>query len=190
MFVFDIETCGISSESVILSASILYFDHSSNPSFKDLYESALFVKFNAKEQINKYKRKIRKDTMEWWEKQPLFAKKRSLYPTDCDISAAEGITAIKDYMKEYSDPKNTLIWIRGSLDQMCFDSLCFDVGVDSIAPYANYRDVRTAIDILASESRGGYCSIIKEGFNRDDVLKHDPVSDVCLDAMMLMYHPT
>lgn len=147
------------------------------------------MKFKAKEQVEKYKRKVQKSTMEWWEKQCDFAKRKSLIPTKYDMDADLGIEAIRKYIMEYEDPNKALIWIRGSLDQVCFDSLCKDVGVDRIAPFNNYRDIRTAVDILASESKGGYCKIVKEGFDMDKVIKHDPVSDVCLDAMMLMYYP-
>jgi hypothetical protein len=50
-----------------------------------------------------------------------------------------------------------------------------------------WRDVRTAIDLLASESKGGYALI--PGFNPDlHVVKHIPQNDCALDIMELLYH--
>ena len=47
MFVFDVETIGTESNSVILSAAIVYIDISiPNHTWESLYENSLFVKFN------------------------------------------------------------------------------------------------------------------------------------------------
>lgn len=188
MFCLDLETLGISSESVILSAAIVHFDSNKDYTFQDLYENALFVKFRTKDQVENYKRTVNKDTITWWNKQCQFARERSFIPTKYDVNAEAGLTAIKNYISEYEDPKSTLIWARGSLDQMTFDSLCNAVLGSTIVPYTNWMDVRTFIGTSASESKRGYCKIEKEDHDPNLVIKHDPVSDVCLDVMMMMYH--
>lgn len=69
---------------------------------------------------------------------------------------------------------------------MATDSLCVALDIQPIEHYCNYRDVRTAIDILAETARRGYCQMIKP-FNRDLVLKHHPSHDISLDVLMLKY---
>ena len=49
-----------------------------------------------------------------------------------------------------------------------------------------WRDVRTAVDCLYGSSNG-YVEVVKDGFDRAAVIKHHPVHDCALDAMMLMY---
>lgn len=98
MFVYDIESLGIESTAVILSAAIVYFDASKNPSYQELLDNTLFVKFDSKEQVNKYGRTVSKSTLEWWDKQPEYSKEISFYPSDKDVSAIEGINTIKSYI--------------------------------------------------------------------------------------------
>ena len=53
MFMFDIETLGKSSESVLLSLACIHFDPRTDPTYKQLKESAFFVKLDAKDQVNR-----------------------------------------------------------------------------------------------------------------------------------------
>jgi hypothetical protein len=70
---------------------------------------------------------------------------------------------------------------------MCIDSLCKAVGVDLIAPYFAWRDVRTAVDLITETGKGGYCDITHPTFKRHNVIKHHPTHDCALDIMMLLY---
>lgn len=192
MFMFDIETLGIESTSVILSAAITHFDFgdrdmpSGKERYQDFYARSLFVKFNAKEQIEKYGRTITKSTLEWWSKQSELARQMSLDPSKNDVSCSDGISLLRNYVSKYGGT-NQIIWARGSLDQVAIDSLCRVMNVDTLVMYNQWRDVRTAIDLLASDAKNGYCSIDK--FNPDIwVNKHDPRADCALDIMMLLYH--
>jgi hypothetical protein len=186
MFIFDVETTDTESTAVVLSAGMVYVDV--NASYESMVENGLFVKFNAKEQIQQYGRTSSKDTMEWWSKQCEQAKQFSLYPHENDVPALTGIQIIKDWMKSKTpNPEKEQIFIRGSLDQMVIDSLCKAVGVSQITSYNMYRDVRTAVDLLHSTAKNGYCEVKFEGFNRDNVLKHHPTADCALDAMMIVH---
>jgi hypothetical protein len=191
MFIFDVESLGVESNSVILSAAIVYINPAEKNTWESLYENTLFVKFNVKEQVKKYNRIVSKDTIDWWNKQCDLAKKQSFYPSDKDLSAKEGIACIHNYINSHCDPKTTLIWIRGSLDQLVMDSLCTATGDESIMPYANYRDMRTYVDLVATESTRGYCAINPETYpgiwDRNVVVKHNPIHDIVLDALMLLY---
>jgi hypothetical protein len=184
MICFDIETLSTESTCVILSAAMVYF--TDDMTYEEMIEKSIFVKFDAKEQIQKYNRTVSKSTLEWWSKQCDFAKKTSLNPSKYDVSAIDGIELLRDYLK--IDPSPTkIIWTRGSLDQMAIESLCNAVDVKPLVRYNQYRDVRTAIDILASTAENGYCKVNLKDFTIQKVIKHDPRGDAAYDAVQLMY---
>jgi hypothetical protein len=192
MFILDIETLGTESTSVILSAALLYIDTSKpKHTWESLYENTLFIKFSVRDQVENYKRTIDKETIKWWEKQCDLAKITSFIPKKGDLTAKQGREILINYINASdSNPDKSLIWIRGSLDQVCLDSLFLAMGYDRLFPYANYRDVRTFIDFNSTNPFRGYCSISKElcpEFDRNVVIKHNPRDDICLDAMMMMY---
>lgn len=184
MFMFDIETLGVESTCVILSASIIHVADGQKPTYQDLIDSALFVKFDVEEQIKQLKRTIDKGTIEWWSKQHDYVKKVSLTPSKDDVAAAEGIALINQYIASHGGA-NQLFWARGSLDQMGIDSLCKAAGLDLITRFNNWRDVRTAVDIMCSTAKDGYCQV--KDFDKNDVTKHHPTHDCAYDIMMLLY---
>ena len=185
MFVFDIETLDVESTSVVLSAAIVYFDEKST--YQSLLDDCLFVKFDAKEQIKKYKRTVSKSTLEWWGKQSDHAKKISFYPSDKDLTAVEAISQIRKYLKRESKEK-MIMWSRGAIDSVIMDSLCKAMDVKPLIFYNQHREIRTALDLLSKTCVNGYCQVDLKGFSREMVKKHDPVHDVCYDAIQLLYH--
>lgn len=159
-----------------------------NEIYLDLLENkTLYVKFLAKEQIDAG-RHVSKSTMDWWKKQDPQIRALAFNPTPEDVTVDVGVRRIKDFMKKWGyDGKNTTIWIRGFLDQMAFESLCDTFEVEPFTHYSNWRDVRTAIDLLAETSNKGYCHM-RKAFDRNLVQKHDPRHDCCYDALQLVYH--
>jgi hypothetical protein len=186
MFVFDVETLGVESTTVILSAALVYFDPEKNPSYQDLLDGALFVKFDAKDQAKRLGRTLDLSTLEWWQNQHPYVKSVSLEPSTSDVLAEDGIKMLHDYMNRIPNARNLTMWTRGSLDQMAIDSLCKKVDMQLLTGYNVYRDVRTAVDCFTG-SKNGYCDVDYPGFERAAVIKHHPVHDCALDAMMLMY---
>lgn len=184
MFCFDIETLDTESSAVVLSAAIVYFDGKEKLSYQQYLDRTLFVKFNAVDQIKRLKRTSSKDTMEWWSKQAEYVRSRSVKPKSDDYSAEEGIDKIVQYMNQYENPREQIMWARGSLDQVVIDSLCKSVDKPYITEYYIWRDVRTAIDILYGSSNG-YCDVDNPDFNKEMVPKHLPYHDCCLDVLML-----
>lgn len=191
IFLFDIETAGVESTCVVLSAAIVYFDYETDlnkTTYDELIERTLFVKFDVEEQV-KAGRTVDKSTMEWWKNQSDSAKKMSLVadPTR-DIPVRDGIEALRKYI---SDKKKgeVSIWVRGSLDQMAIDSLARAFDVDPIARYNCYRDIRTAIDFLSPNSKNGYCEVEAPVglFDKNKVVKHAPHHDVVYDLFMMVY---
>lgn len=185
MFLFDVETLGVDSNAVILSAALIHFDLNEKPDYQKLLDDACFVKFDAIEQI-KMGRKVDPDTLNWWKKQHEYIRGVSLEPSTKDMSAADGIAHMMNYMAMIPEARKQTMWARGSLDQIVIDHLTGKLDLQTITDYNKWRDVRTAVDILYGTSNG-YCEVDHPTFNRAAVIKHHPVHDCAYDAMMLMY---
>ena len=186
IFIFDIETLGVESTAVVLSAALIHFDPETQPTYQDLLDNAVFVKLKAKDQIERLKRTVDLGTIEWWKNQHEYTRTVSFDPAKDDITGEDAITILHNYMNKFPNSQNQTMWARGSLDQMAIDSLAKKVDMQPITYYAQWRDVRTAVDILYG-SINGYVEVEHENFARHQVIKHHPVHDCALDAMMLMY---
>ena len=185
MFVFDVETLGVESTTVVLSAALLYFDPTKEPEYQDLLDNALYIKFDSKEQA-KAGRSVSKSTLQWWKDQHEYVRKLALDPSENDISVHEAFRQINSYMDKYDPDRVATVWARGSLDQMAIDSLAVAFDLQPFTGYNVWRDVRTAVDCFTG-SKNGYCDVQHPTFRREEVIKHHPVHDCALDAMMLMY---
>ena len=186
MFMFDVETLGVESTSVILSLSCIYFRSDDKPTYQQLKEQAFFVKFNARDQATRLNRKIDRSTVDWWEKQCAIVKQKSLLSRPDDYLLEDGLKLFHEWVKCQNDNK-CWVWARGSLDQVVLQSSERVVGMETIFPHNRWRDVRTAIDLLYGTSNG-YCQVSHPAFLYDrDVYKHNPVDDSALDVMMLLY---
>lgn len=171
----------------MLSAAILYFDETKKYTYNELVDNTLFVKFNAKEQIESYNRTFSKDTIEWWKtKVPKLTREFSFAPSNNDVSLSEGIGILKSYIKAHSNGKEDVVFIRGSFDQYISDHLCkSSLKEEPLFKYSAWRDFRTAIDLLKETARGGYCQI--PGFDFENVVwKHNPKHDVASDVYQLL----
>ena len=185
MFVFDVETLGVEANAVVLSAAMVHFDPEMRPTYQDLLDGACFVKFQAREQMD-VGRTVSKSTLEWWKTQHEYVKSVSLDPSRDDMTVENGMQKFYDYMAKFPNASKQTMWARGSLDQLAIDSLCVKFGLQEITRYHMWRDVRTAVDILYGTSEG-YVEVDHPLFKRHEVIKHHPVHDCALDAMMLMY---
>jgi hypothetical protein len=186
MFIFDVETLGKESNSVILSMAAIYFDPEKEPSPQELRDSAFFAKFDAEDQIRRLNRKMGKTTMQWWAKQCDNVKNKSFRPSVEDIKFETGYEAMRQWAKSKNDDK-CYVWARGNLDQLVLDSFEEQLELTPIWPFQRWRDVRTAVDILYNVNTG-YCEVDYPGFDKAlHITKHNPIDDCVLDAMMLMY---
>ena len=186
MFIFDVETLGVESNAVVLSAALIQFDVDKRPTYQDLLDNACFVKINAKDQVKRLGRTVDIGTLEWWKNQHEYVRGISLDPNSIDVSAEDAITILHNYMNKFQNAQNQTMWARGSLDQMVIDSLAKKLDMQPITGYNMWRDVRTAVDIMAGTTNG-YCEVDHPLFDRSAVIKHHPVHDCALDAMQLMY---
>jgi hypothetical protein len=188
MFMFDVETLGVESTCVILSAAMVHFDPEKRPTYQDLLDNSCFVKFDVKEQLQ-LGRTSSKGTLDWWKGQHEYVRKVSLDPSREDMTVENGLNAFYNYMSKFANADKQTMWARGSLDQMAIDSLAVRVGMQEITGYNVWRDVRTAVDILYGTTNG-YVDVDHPLFKRHEVIKHHPVHDCALDAMQLMYGKT
>jgi hypothetical protein len=190
MFIFDVETLGKESNSVILSMACIYFNPDDQPDHKKLFDEAFFCKFDVEDQIKRLNRKVGKTTMQWWSKQCENVKNKSFRPSVQDVKFEDGYEAMRKWAKIKNDDK-CWVWARGNLDQLVMDSMEEQLELEPIFPYARWRDVRTAVDFLYG-SMNGYVKVDVppwiESFDKEiHITKHNPIDDCVLDAMMLMY---
>lgn len=190
MFVFDVETLGKQSNSVILSFACIHFNPDESPSHTELKQSAFFAKLNAADQMQRLKRTAGKSTMEWWAKQCENVKNKSFKPSDNDELFEDAYERMREWAKSKNDNK-CWVWARGNLDQLVMDDIEEQLGIEPIFKYERWRDVRTAVDFLCGTTNG-YTDIEVppwvESFDPAlHITKHNPIDDCVYDAMMLIY---
>lgn len=185
----DIETLGTDADSVILSLAICYIDISSVATMTPLElveyvrEKSLFVKLDAKEQLAGG-RKYSKSTLDWWASQPKATQEKSLIPSQNDASQMDAYEKIKKYIADCNGKKMHM-FARGSMDEKILESFCNGLNVEPVTHWGNWRDVRTAIDVLYGSSFG-YCDV--DGLTKDkDINKHNPVDDIAFDVAMMLF---
>ena len=191
MFIFDVETLGKESNSVILSMAAIYFNPDEQPGHKQLFDEAFFCKFDVQDQMKRLDRKVGKSTMDWWAKQCENVRIKSFKPNPAlDVKFEDGYEAMRKWAASKKD-NDCYVWARGNLDQLVLDSFEEQLGLEPIWPYARWRDVRTAVDFLYGVNKG-YCPVETppwlDKFDKElHITKHNPIDDCVLDAMMLMY---
>jgi hypothetical protein len=191
MFLFDVETLGVESNSVILSMACVYFKSGDTPSHQELKDSAFFCKFDVSDQVNRFGRKIDRDTIGWWKKQCKNAQIKSFIPNkDWDVPFEAGHAAMKLWVDSKNDP-NCWVWARGGLDDVVLSSMERASGCENIFAFHRWRDVRTAVDFLYGTT-SGYVKTEVPGWVDDfdpalHITKHNPVDDCVFDAMQLLY---
>lgn len=194
MFILDIETLSTESTTVVLSLALLHVDEKKEGhTWESLMNDAFFVKLSVDDQVKNYKRTLKKSTLEWWAKQSKESREISFTPKKSDLTVKDAIAALRGYVKLYSkNPKNELVWTRGSLDQMATDSLFYSTGEENaLFPFWCYRDVRTFIDFNTETGGRGYAEIDPEKYpgvwDKNVVVKHSPKDDICLDILQILY---
>jgi hypothetical protein len=191
MFIFDVETLGKESNSVILSMAAIYFDPDKGQSYKELYNDAFFVKFDVVDQMKRLDRKVGKTTMQWWAKQCDNVKIKSFKPNPAiDVKFEDGYEQMRQWAASKNDDK-CYVWARGNLDQLVLDSFEEQLEIKPIWPFSRWRDVRTAVDFLYGVTNGYVTVDVPPWVEAFDpalhVTKHNPIDDCCFDAMQLMY---
>lgn len=183
---FDIETLATRSDAVILSLAVIHFNPDEKPSPERLRGDCFFIKFDVEDQIRRLGRRVDPSTVDWWKKQCENVKRKSVYPTPIDARFEDGHRELDQWVRWKND-SDAWVWARGNMDQVVFQDIENQVGVDEIFPHYRWRDVRTAVDFLYGTDTG-YITVDYPGFSKDlHITKHNPVDDCVLDVMMLIY---
>ncbi len=193
MFFLDIETLSTKASAVVLSIGVVHLKDDSPISYKEMVENnSIYIKLDAKYQAETLHRHIEKDTLDWWAKQAPAVRSKCFRPTDNDLSPERALTVLSTWCNERKQ-KGELCWIRGFMDAIVLEDLAKQICVTPIFKYNDYRDIRTAIDLIYSTSNRGYVDVDQTkcpGFSTADVMKHDPVHDSAYDAAMLLFGVT
>lgn len=183
-FIFDLETLGKSTESIVLSAAIVHFDLTEKVSYQELLDRTLLVKFSVAEQ-RQMGRNINKGTVQWWSEQSKTAQQKSFIPSKNDLTVREGLCYITEYVDTHGD-KGSLCWTRGNFDQLITESLFMSVDMKPAIHFNKYMDIRTALRLMKESTNStGYCTV--PDFDDSIVDKHDPIHDVCYDVYQILY---
>ena len=191
MFFLDIESTGIESTTAILSLAMIHVPDGTPRKAIELMDDYIFVKFDVKDQIERFNRTVDLGTIDWWKKQSEQARLKSFDRNpDLDMKTEDGLHILDAWIKRHKDYNKDLVWIRGTLDQMALDSLYGALGRKPTFNYNVYRDMRTAIDLLYPDSNGGYVEVdssLCEEFDQYQWIPHDPLHDIVRDSAMLLY---
>jgi len=186
-FIFDLETLGSNSHSVIVSAAFTTFDFNKDETFSDLVSKALYIKFNVKEQ-RQLGRLVDPGTVAWWKKQNKEAQAKLIPSTD-DVLVNDGLDLIVDFFKAHGlTAKNSIGFCRGqSFDFPMIVDLFQCAGRESDWPNAfwNQRDTRTYIGAMLGKID------VREVPLPENAIKgfvhHDPVHDIAKDILTIKY---
>lgn len=182
--VIDIETLSTKPNAVILSVACVPFVLEEHTYFKDLLNKGIYIKFNASDQIKKYKRDVDKKTIDWWKTQPQEVFDAEVKPSKRDVDSITGLTVLNKFVSSIDgfNTKKSYVWSRGNnFDFPILESLYDDVGIGLPYNTWNIRDIRTAIDILYGTDNGKYTL----RFGNEGFINHNPLHDAAMDAARL-----
>jgi len=181
--VYDFETMSQDVlNGVVICLASLNFDEDrfiTNPyTFQELVDQCQLIKFDVKEQVQKYNRTIDPDTVDWWSKQSKESQK-ILKPSNEDVSITELYTFLIDNVKIQECDK---VYTRGGMfDPMFMESILKCYGKSDPAKWWTYRDTRSLFDGMT------WGSDIKNTFIPKELesifIKHDPCHDIAMDVM-------
>ena len=186
--IYDFETLSQEpTDGVVLTLAALSFSEkrylSDEPyEYDDLIASCGFIKFDVKEQVEVFGRKISKTTLQWWSEQGKEAQKY-LKPSEDDVS----IKKLKSFLTHHGDPQVIKkIFTRGNMfDPMFVQSLFKNTGDKDPYPFWTIRDTRSTIEGMGF----GFIkdnSFIPKGL-KEKFIAHDPRHDIVMDVMRMQF---
>lgn len=181
----DTQTLAFKPDAAVLTISCVKFDFKNPVSFAELVKSGFAAKFNVKEQIDHFNRKVNKSTVDWWLEQPENIQMISIKPSKFDKSMKEGADRLREYIKNSGyDFKDSYVWAKGShFDFPIIDHIYGQLKENS--PYNNFkiRDTRTMIDVLTGSDNGEFVlDSMPKGYT-----EHNALHDAALEAYKLQY---
>ena len=178
----DIETLGISANSVVLSMGFCLFDDEQEQSFSEIVDSGVEVFFNVDAQKDAG-RDIRQSTLDWWAEQGEEAR-RVLEATDTIMPRDFYDECFYPYLEKHDvNPnwalKNCRWFTRGPhFDIAIVDDLFEDFNVTAPWKYYNVRDIRTWLECHGMPDN---LKLVKP----DEMVAHNALHDAAFDAYMM-----
>ena len=182
--IFDFETLSQEqTNGVVLSMAMTNFAESRFTSdipytFEELVENTHTIKFNVEEQVKKYKRVIKKDTLKWWSQQGDLAKQQ-LKPSPDDVS----IDQLYNFFIVNKSANIKKVYTRGNtFDPIFLEYIMRQTNKPMPYDWWEVRDTRSLIEGLSwgSDLRNNFIPEGCTGF-----IAHDPKHDIALDVMRL-----
>lgn len=189
-YFLDIESLSAQQDATVLSVGMIYVKDLAAQSYSDLGKNSLYVKMDARYQISQLKRHVDSDTLSWWKRQVEVVRNAAIKPSDNDCSPEQLFQLIHEFVRSNSGNSSTRCYTRGSMDVNVLEHLAKQCNTKLPFRYNDYRDVRTAIDLLYPNSVDGYVDVddlMCYNFNVGDVIKHHPVHDCMYDAAMMLF---
>lgn len=183
--IYDFETLGQDQQrSVVLSFAMITFSEKhyiNDPyEFNELVSKAKYIKFDVEDQVVNYKKKISKDTIDWWMSQGEEAKKQ-IKPSAQDRKISE----LYDFIKSNTNGmKIRKSFTRGNtFDPMFLEYLMRDTGHPDPFHWRTVRDTRSMIEGMSfgMDLENGF---MPGGFE-NQFIKHDPCHDVAMDILRM-----
>lgn len=189
-FIIDFESFSMKPNAKLIDLSCIVFveDYMNPPTFNELINSGIRVKFDLKQQSDRH---IVKSVLEFWKNQSHDAK-INLKPSIDDVSIIQGIETILNFLRSKNiDFWKSLGWCRGnSFDFPMFENLISvlygkdDVTLDQPIHFSRQRDIRTAIEQNLGRHQTT-CPLPKGTL--DGFVKHNSLHDSAKDVLMYLY---
>lgn len=185
--IYDFETLSQNAfNGAIVSVAALHFDPErfiEDPyDYMELIGEAKTMKFDVAEQVEKYGRKIEKETLEWWKKQSKEAQQQ-LKPSKLDQPIEMLYTFMFDWMD--IDDMNRVYTRGNSFDPVLLDSICDTIGKPRPTKWWAVRDTRSTLEGMLWGS-GIKDKFIPEGLE-DLFVGHDPSHDIAMDVCRIQH---
>ena len=180
--IYDYETLSTASNAVVINVSALSVDEnkflSDTPyTFMELVDLAKTMKFDVKEQVEKFGRVVNPETLNWWRETGPEARKQ-LTPQASDVSLQQLPTFLREVFA-----LGELVFSRGGMDIAITTSICDRLGEPEPNPFWDVRDTRSFIEgiIIGCGCDLGH-TFVPENVNSDDFVKHNSSHDIAIDV--------
>jgi len=186
--IYDFETLGQRPTSAVLCLAALRFDEDrylgEEPyTYKELLDSAKFIKFSVREQAEFFGRGIEKGTIDWWKQQSKEAQEL-VKETDNDRPLDEIVPFFQNLIVNPSQIGK--VYTRGNtFDPIFLDSILTNLKSPELYNWWTVRDTRSMIDGLSFGS-GLKNSFMVPGLE-ESFIHHDPIHDIAMDVMRMQF---
>lgn len=189
--IFDFETLSQNPiNGALVSCALLTFDmdvlNLNGYTYEELLSKVMYFKFDVKDQVDKWNRRVDPKTLDWWQQQSKEAL-ATIKPSKYDEPLTEFMPWFTSHFER--DKLQYVFTRNNTFDPVIIQSICNDLHLPIPYDWWKIRDTKSFIMGLT------YGTDIRDSFIPPDAenkyVKHDPRHDVVLDVMRLqtlIYH--